>query len=93
MEGETKKYTGSTTDFKKRFYGHTASFKNKKKKNSTTLSAHIWEANLGPAPKIQWSILAKATSYKRGNRACDLCLTEKLYSKTLSTSTKVQSSH
>ena len=44
----------------------------------TTLASYIWEAGLNPEPKIQWSILKKATPYKKGGRSCDLCLTEKL---------------
>ena len=79
LEGEEKEYIGSTVDFKKRFYSHNDSFRNPKNKNSTTLSTHIWENGLGPEPKIKWSILTKATSYRKGNRQCDLCLTEKVH--------------
>ena len=46
--------------------------------NATTLSTHIWEENLNPEPKIEWSIAAKASPYQKGNRYCDLCLTEKI---------------
>ena len=46
---------------------------------SSTLSHHVWNKNLGPEPNLKWDILAKAPSYRKGNRNCDLCLTEKLY--------------
>ena len=78
-EGDKRKYVGCAQDFKKRFYGHTESFRNEPSKNKTTLSTHIWEQNLAPNPKIKWSILATAPSYSKGNRYCDLCLTEKLF--------------
>ena len=78
-EGDRKQYIGCAQDFKKRYYGHTENFRNEANKASTTLSNHIWEQNLAPEPKIKWSILAKAPSYKKGNRYCDLCLTEKFY--------------
>ena len=78
LEGTEKRYIGSTIDFKKRWYQHKGSFKNKSHKSATTLASYIWEAGLNPEPKIQWSILKKATPYKKGGRSCDLCLTEKL---------------
>ena len=96
LEGEPKKYIGSTTDFKKRYHGHTASFRNQNKRSSTTLSNHVWDAILGPEPKIKWSILAHATSYTKGSRVCDLCLTKNStflkISATLSTSTDAPNS-
>ena len=78
-EGEQKEYVGSTVNFKKRWYGHTESFRNEGSKHKTTLSSHIWEKKLNPEPRIKWSIVARAPSYKKGNRSCDLCLTEKMY--------------
>ena len=74
-----KEYIGSTVDFKTRFYSHNDSFKKESNRNATTLSTHIWEENLNPEPKIEWSIVAKASAYKKGNRQCDLCLTEKIH--------------
>ena len=76
---DDKKYIGSTTDFKKRYYGHKDSFRNPNNKSSTTLASHIWEAGLSPDPRLKWSIIANATPYAKGNRQCDLCLTEKLH--------------
>ena len=78
-EGDKKEYIGCAQDFKKRYYGHMESFRNEASKNKTTLSAHIWDENLAPEPKIKWTIIANATSYRKGNRYCDLCLTEKLH--------------
>ena len=65
-EGEQKEYVGSTVNFKKRWYGHTESFRNEGSKHKTTLSSHIWEKKLNPEPKIKWSIVARAPSYKKG---------------------------
>ena len=69
---------GSTTNFKKRYYGHMDSFRNPKSKANTTLASHVWETGLAPNPKIRWSITKKASAYRKGGRQCDLCLTEKL---------------
>ena len=79
LEGEEKKYIGSTIDFKKRWYAHRGSFRNEQQQSETTLSSHIWDAGLNPDPRIQWKILARATPYNKGGRHCDLCLTEKLW--------------
>ena len=78
-EGVQKEYIGCAQDFKKRYYGHMESFRNEESKHKTTLSANVWEQGLAPEPKIKWSILATAPSYQKGNRYCDLCLTEKLH--------------
>ena len=76
---EVKKYVGSTKNFKTRWYGHKASFRKEEKRHSTALAAHIWDNDLGPEPEIEWAILAHAPAYTKGNRDCDLCLTEKLH--------------
>ena len=77
-EEEERKYVGCTVDFKRRFYGHTSSFRHEKKRNSTALAGYVWEKDLGPEPEIEWSILSHARAYRVGNRTCDLCLTEKV---------------
>ena len=80
IEGqEEKQYVGSTVHFKRRYYGHTNSFRNEDYKHSTTLSTYVWEKGLNPEPRIKWSIIGRATSYRKGSRCCDLCLTEKLF--------------
>ena len=76
----TAEYIGSTeTTFKTRYNNHTATFRNIDKKNSTTLSKFIWDKKLNPTPKIDWSIIKVCHTYKPGNKACDLCLSEKLF--------------
>ena len=75
---EVRKYVGSTVNFKKRYYGHTSSFRHESQKHATALSTHVWDKELGPEPEIEWSILAHAPAYKLGQRNCDLCLTEKV---------------
>ena len=79
--GQTKKtYIGCTEgEFKTRFNGHSDSFRNEKKKNSTTLSTIVWKQSQNPRPNIEWSIVKKVNKYKPGLKSCDLCLTEKLY--------------
>ena len=72
-------YIGSTQNFKERHANHKASFKDEKLQNATTLSKYIWENKLGPNPDCKWTILRKGTTYSKGGRYCDLCLTEKLY--------------
>ena len=76
---EEKQYIGSAAHFKKRFYGHTNSFRNSNYKHSTTLSTYVWEKGLNPNPHIKWSIIGRATSYRKGSRQCDLCLSEKMF--------------
>ena len=76
---ERKEYVGSSVDFKKRWYGHKESYRNSESKHKTTLSTHVWGQKLNPEPRIHWSIIAKASSYKKGNRTCDLCLTKKMH--------------
>ena len=71
-KNETKKYIGSTTNFKNRFSNHKSSFKNEKNKNATTLSNYMWENKLGP-DYIKWEILKKAPSYVNGQKFCGLC--------------------
>ena len=76
----TAEYISSTeTTFKTRYNNHTATFRNIDKKNSTTLSKFIWDKKLNPTPKIDWSIIKVCHTYKPGNKACDLCLSEKLF--------------
>ena len=78
-DDEERKYVGSTINFKKRYYGHKASFRHDSKKHNTALASYVWDQGLGEEPEIEWAILAHAPAYSKGNRSCDLCLTEKLY--------------
>ena len=72
-------YIGSTEDFKKRFTQHRSNFRNANTKNATALSKYVWEKSLNPNPDIKWEIITTAPTYRRGQRYCSLCLTEKLF--------------
>ena len=76
---ETKKYIGSTTDFKARYIGHKSSFRNEKSKNATTLSKYVWNNRIDPEKNMKWEILERSQSYRPGQTFCNLCLTEKLF--------------
>ena len=78
-ERRPKKYIGSTEQFKKRYSEHKHSFRHEAYKNSTTLSHHIWEKQLGTEPKLTWEILEHAYPYTKGSRNCGLCLAEKMH--------------
>ena len=65
--------------FKKRFYGHQLSIKDRKYAKSTELSKHLWKLkDKGQQYNIKWTIKKKATPYSNGSKRCNLCLTEKL---------------
>ena len=77
-DNKTAEYIGSTApDFKLRYGNHTKSFKFDKYKNDTTLSAYVWDNALNPNPTIKWKFLRKCKQYAPGQKACDLCLSEK----------------
>ena len=76
----SKVYIGLTEkDFKTRWNAHKLSFNNRKYKNSTTLSTHVWELKEthNVAPTLKWSIMKHARSYSINTRSCALCLQEK----------------
>ena len=78
-ENKIMKYYGSTErEFKKRYYAHKSSIKNKPS-NHTTLSSYIWKLKDKNIPfEVKWSIKSRGHAFSSGGRACDLCLTEKL---------------
>ena len=76
-EHPPKFYIGSTENFKLRYNNHKASFKHESKKTATTLSSHVWDKKLGKEPRINWDIMRQAHPYTKGQKNCDLCLTEK----------------
>ena len=80
-EEQTSTYIGlASNDFKERYNNHMNSFKHQKLKDSTALSAHIW--NLKGQNKmfsVKWSILATAKAYDQNSRTCHLCLMEKTF--------------
>ena len=71
-------YVGVTENFKARWQGHKQSFKNPELKDATALSSFIWKEKMGEEPIIKWEIIDGAPSYRAGQKACQLCLTEKL---------------
>ena len=77
---ETKIYMGTAEgNFKKRFYNHKKSFKNKKYSNHTTLSKYIWDTKEKhqETPTLKWSIVKQVPSYLNITKKCLLCLHEK----------------
>ena len=78
QQGKTHTYIGSTNNFKDRYRNHTKSFRHIQYSTETTLSNFVWRNDLGPEPQILWEVAKRAQPYKKGNRYCDLCLTEKL---------------
>ena len=80
-EGKDFPYYGSTGGtFKKRYDGHTSSFRHSDKRNDTELAKFVWELKDRKIPyTIEWSIVTTAHPYVGSSRKCDLCLTEKMY--------------
>ena len=74
-------YIGLTEDnFKNRFRNHTASFRDKNKRNATELSKYIWSLKDSFIPySISWKIIARANSYSSTTKRFNLCLTEKFF--------------
>ena len=66
-------------EFNTRWNNHKQSFHNKKYKNSTSLSSHVWDLKEkhGVTPMLKWSIIKHARSYTPNSRNCPLCLQEK----------------
>ena len=66
-------------EFKSRFYNHRQTFKSKQKRYTTELLKAFWKAiDNGRDPHIEWSILARSSTYQPGAARCNLCLDEKL---------------
>ena len=45
----------------------------------SSVPVDIWEKGMNPDPNIKWSIIGRATSYRKGSRQYDLCLSEKMF--------------
>ena len=75
-----KSYYGCCkTEFKFCFYNYHQTFKNKQKRYTTKLSKAFWEAiDNGRELHVEWSILARSSTYQPGAARCNLCLDEKL---------------
>ena len=78
---KTEYYTGITgNSFKERLNHHNSDFRNKKQRNSTTLSNHIWELKETSTPyDLSWSIIESAPKYNNNTGKCRLCNREKWY--------------
>ena len=78
---EGKHYIGLTGGkFKDRWASHNFSFRHEKASRSTELSKYVWELkNKGIEPKLSWTIIDRASSYRNGSKTCNLCLTEKYH--------------
>ena len=75
-----KYYVGSTgKEFKTRYNKHMSDFRNKKYKESTTLSAYIWGIKSKNIDyNIKWKILHKTNATPNTKYGCSLCNLEKL---------------
>ena len=74
-------YIGISEDeWKKRYYNHTKSFRNKRYKNETSLSSHISKIKkeTGQIPTLTSSIVRPVPAYSNTTKKCALCLHEKL---------------
>ena len=77
-DGKTAQYIGCTEPkFKDRYGNHKKSFRHDRYKSETALSGYVWQNNLNPTPVIRWKFLKNCTTYNLGDKACDLCLSEK----------------
>ena len=74
-------YTGLTGNtFKKRYYGHSHSFREQESEHATTLSAHIWKLKKKKKKfDVKWEVVARAGDFNPVSKKCQLCLKEKYY--------------
>ena len=76
-----KIYLGTAEgNFKKRYYNHKTSFKNREKANDTTLSKYVWEVKnkYKETPPIKWPIVKYVPGYSNVTKKFLLCFHEKL---------------
>ena len=68
------------TTFKEQYRNHTCSFRNKRYRNVTELSKHIWDLQDRKLNyEIKWSKVKQARLYLNINKKCNLCLWEKFF--------------
>ena len=67
-------------DWKQRYYNHTMSFRNQKRKNDKALSTFLWKLKKSTkeTTKLTWSVLKVVPAYSNISKRCLLCLNEKL---------------
>ena len=72
-------YIGGATKFKERWANHLSSFNNVNSNQECALKDFIWKLKRDKIKfTMEWSILRQSKSYKTGDKACLLCLDEKL---------------
>ena len=78
---------------KNRISKHYSDFKYTSKKNSTSLSNFIWKLqDDNKTFQIEWDILEHSRAYKKGDRFCHLCVSEKEWIAKLDPTTRINSS-
>ena len=78
---------------KNRISKHYSDFKYISKKNSTSLSNFIWKLqDDNKTFQIEWDILEHSRAYKKGDRFCHLCISEKEWIPKLDPTTRINSS-
>ena len=76
-----KVYLGTAEgDFKKRYYKHQNSYRDKRYTNDISLSKYIWEIKEKYRENafLKWSIVKRVPPYSSITKKCLLCLLEKL---------------
>ena len=81
QDSKVETYTGLTgSTFKKRYHGHTHSFRHRNSKTSTTLSSHIWSLrDQNKNFDLGWEVIDRASTFNPISKKCQLCLKEKYY--------------
>ena len=74
-------YTGVTKNtFKKRYYKHASSFRNREEEHSTTLSTHIWKLlDENKNFTMKWRSIDRGKEFNPSTRKCLLCIKEKFH--------------
>ena len=87
-------YAGMTEGkLKNRISKHYSDFKYISRKNSTSLSNFIWKLqDDNKTFQIEWDILEHSRAYKKGDRFCHLCVSEKEWIAKLDPTTRINSS-
>ena len=80
-DGKVENYVGLTAQtFKKRWDGHTNSFRNEDYSTETALSIHIWNLkreNIGY--NLKWKVISRASPFSSISGRCNMCTEEKLF--------------